>query len=80
MANRDVILGGQCVTVAGDVKDISVVLHHTVKGEPEVRIKLMKMSKSYQWEISAEGPDPGAVLLRLENVDKELRLKYGSDE
>lgn len=74
------VIDGKDVRVEGDVANINLMIHRTISDSPEIRVKLSKMSKGYQWEISAEGPDPGALLIRLENVDKELRLKFGSEE
>ncbi len=44
-------------------------------------IKLMKMSKGYQWEIKLlDFEKDKDVIKRLENIDKELREKYGEND
>ncbi len=48
--------------------------------EQKESIKLMKMSKGYQWEIKiVEKKIDSAEITRLEIIDKELREKYGDD-
>ena len=41
----------------------------------EESIKLLKMSKGYNWEIKILGID----LDRLESIDKQLRERYGKE-
>ena len=46
--------------------------------EQKDTIKLMKMSKGYQWEIKIiieDGKDE-AALARLKDIDEKLRKKY----
>jgi len=49
-------------------------------------VKLMKMSKGYNWEIKLLGrdEDDGELkeehLKRLEEIDKSLREKYGDEK
>jgi hypothetical protein len=45
--------------------------------EQKERVKLIKMSKGYNWEISLLGP-PEEMLERLEKINKELEEKYGA--
>ena len=79
MSEEKVItIDGQEVKIGGDVESVRVTLNRTVKDPPEVRVKLSKMSKGYQWEISADGPDPKAVLSLIENTDHELTEKYAT--
>ena len=48
-------------------------------------VKLMKMSKGYQWEIKVHIEDredlrgTEEALKKIEDIDKELREKYGDD-
>lgn len=54
------------------------------KTEQKEYIKLMKMSKGYQWEIKVLAYDSEVglglgELKRLEFIDGELKLKYGSE-
>lgn len=53
--------------------------------EPESRddtleVKLMKMSKGYQWEITFAGTDEAEVLKRIASVDSKLREQYQGGE
>jgi len=41
-----------------------------------VKIKLMKMSKGYQWEITYEGEDVDIVIARIVDVDTKLKAQY----
>jgi len=60
-------------------KETVLHLHKTIKEEREVRIKLSKMSKGYQWEISTEGPDPDAVISHLRDTDAKLRQYFATE-
>jgi len=44
--------------------------------DPRVKVKLMKMSKGYQWEISISGDDPAACVQELRDTDRELSELY----
>ena len=57
--------------------ETKVVLHHTIKDDDKVRVKLSKMSKGYQWEISTEAPTVTDAMILLGNADRELRDKFG---
>ena len=46
------------------------------QGEP-LRIKLMKMSKGYQWEVSCAGSDMAEILSKIRAADAILQKEYG---
>ena len=47
------------------------------KGEPRTKVKLMKMSKGYQWEISVNDVDDANVCVdEVHATDKKLRELY----
>ena len=47
---------------------------------PPRKVKLMKMSKGYQWEIScAEGADFETILEDIKKADAILKIMYGND-
>ena len=49
--------------------------------EQKEKVKLMRMSKGYQWEISLLGnPLDDAVMKRLTEIDSKLRETYGGGE
>jgi len=54
-------------------------MHQWVKDD-SIKVKLMKMSKGYQWEITYENTDDVKLLARLATVDAKLRADYGSVE
>jgi len=51
--------------------------YHKWLKDDTVKVKLMKMSKGYQWEITYEGEDTDKVLARINEADTKLRLEYG---
>ena len=54
--------------------------YHKWLKDDTIKIKLMKMSKGYQWELTCEGEDTNAVAMRLKEADDRLRLDYGNTE
>ena len=57
------------VVVSGDI-------HHIYDKSDTVKIKLMKMSKGMQWELTYEGEDLDAVIAKLKEADEKLRVIY----
>ena len=57
------------VIVSGDI-------HHIYDKNDTIKIKLMKMSKSMQWELTYEGEDVDAVIAKLKEADEKLRAIY----
>jgi hypothetical protein len=47
---------------------------------PNVRIKLTKNTKGYQWEISVADEEVSAALLMTEHADNWLRKHYGTTD
>ena len=45
-----------------------------------IKVKLMKMSKGYQWEISVEEPTIAGAIKKIEVIDQELRELYEKEE
>lgn len=43
-------------------------------------IKLMKMSKGYNWEIRVIDDDIEKQMERLERIDKELKARYNQED
>lgn len=46
---------------------------------PNVRIKLIRNTKGYGWEISVAGDDVGPVAYDLKAADDWLRETYGTE-
>ncbi len=40
-------------------------------------IKISKMSKGYNWEISVRGKDKETILKELQEIDERIRKTYG---
>ena len=47
--------------------------------EPRVKVKLMKMSKGYQWEISVNGENTDECADEAHATDLKLRDLYPDD-
>ena len=54
-------------------------LHQWVK-EDTRKVKLMKMSKGYQWEITYEHTDNDALLATISDLNAKLKVEYGEQE
>lgn len=50
------------------------IQYHQWLRDNTVKIKLMKMGKGYQWEISCEGVNDEEVIERIRKVDQQLRF------
>lgn len=48
--------------------------------EQKEQLKLMKMSKGYNWEIKLVGDINHVQLNRLDEINEQMRAKYGSNE
>ena len=55
---------------------MEIQMHQWVK-EDTRKVKLMKMSKGYQWEITYENTDNDALLAQIKDLDTKLRNEYG---
>jgi len=44
--------------------------------EPACRVKLMKMSKAWQWEISCSGEDFPTVIRKIDEANEILKQRY----
>ncbi len=51
----------------------------TINSEPRCKVKLMKMSKGYQWEISVFGDDAGECAKEAHLTDNDLKELYPAD-
>ena len=54
-------------------------MHQWVK-EDTRKVKVMKMSKGYQWEITYESTDNDALLKEIKDLDQKLRAEYSEPE
>jgi len=55
--------------------DEQIEYHKWLK-DNTIKVKLSKMSKSYQWELTYEGEDIDAVIAKLKEADEKLRVIY----
>lgn len=51
----------------------------TITSEPANKVKLMKMSKGYQWEITVSGEDLDKCVDDAHLADLRLRETYPND-
>lgn len=55
------------------------VIHHHLSGEDPVRIKLIKNTKGYSWEISVAEVNPDTALARLQELEGRVRATFGNE-
>ena len=53
------------------------VVHRYLPNEDPVRIKLIKNTKGYSWELSVAGRDPEAALALLQDLEQKVRETFG---
>ena len=53
------------------------ILHRYLSDEDPVRIKLIKNTKGYSWEISVADQDAEQALARLREVEARVKDQYG---
>jgi hypothetical protein len=56
------------------------VLHRHLAGEDPVRLKLIKNTKGYSWEISVAEKDPEAALSAIQDLEQRVKAAFGSAE
>ncbi len=56
------------------------VLHRHLAGEDPVRLKLIKNTKGYSWEISVAEKDPQAALSVIQDLEQRVKAAFGSTE
>lgn len=54
--------------------------YHKWLKDDTIKIKLMKMSKGYQWELTYEGEDINKIIQVLKDADTELKKEYNKEE
>jgi len=55
------------------------IQHHKWLKDDTIKVKLMKMSKGYQWEITYEGENDEAVLRRIKDMETNLRKEFSGE-
>ena len=56
------------------------VLHRHLAGEDPVRLKLIKNTKGYSWEISVAEKDPQAALSVIQDLEQRVKAAFGNTE
>jgi hypothetical protein len=56
------------------------VLHRYLAGEDPVRLKLIKNTRGYSWEISVSEQDPEQALSLLQEVEQKVKAAFGDAE
>lgn len=52
---------------------------HVLIQTPKVHVKLIKNTRGYNWEISVRDDYEAVVMKKVEEIDKEMRRKYGDE-
>lgn len=55
------------------------VLHRYLPNEDPVRVKLIKNTKGYSWEIAVAERDPDTALATLRDLEERVRHQFGED-
>ena len=55
------------------------IIHQHLANEDPVRVKLIKNTKGYSWEISVAEPDPNTALTTLRDIEERIRTEYGQE-
>ena len=55
------------------------VLHRYLPGEERVRLKLIKNTKGYSWEISVAEVNPEAALSVLQDLEQRVKAVFGGN-
>ena len=53
------------------------IIHQYLSNEDPIRLKLIKNTKGYSWEISVAEPDPETALATLRDVEARVRTEFG---
>ena len=53
------------------------VLHRYLPGEDPVRLKLIKNTKGYSWEISVAEKDPETALSVIQELEQKVKAEFG---
>ena len=75
---KTIIIDKREVEVPESCEEVRLHLHRTISDPIDARIKLLKMSKGYQWEVAIEGPDASEVITKLNEIDAQLREKFSA--
>ena len=56
------------------------IIHKWEKADPTKKVKLIKQSKGYAWEITYENLDNVELMRQIQLLDAELRIKFKGEE
>lgn len=54
--------------------------HSWEKTVEQVKVKLEKNSKGFNWEVSYSGDDADAVLKTIQETNEKLQVAFGGDQ
>ena len=57
-----------------------VILHKYGKAPEPCKVKLIKQSKTWAWEISIQGDNFDDMLQKINDVNETMKLRYGNME
>ncbi len=53
------------------------IVHRYLANEDPVRVKLIKNTKGYSWEIAVAEPDPDTALATLRDLEQKVKAEFG---
>jgi hypothetical protein len=56
------------------------VFHRHLSGEDPIRLKLIRNTKGYSWEIGVADTDAEAALSRLRELEQKVRTEFGRED
>jgi len=56
------------------------IIHQFLANEDPVRVKLIKNTKGYSWEIAVADPNPDMALARLRELEQKVRAEFGTTD
>ena len=62
-----------------EASGVSRVIYEWVKSEPTKKVKLLKMSKGFNWEITFEDTDNEKLLSEIKSINAALQAEYGGE-
>ena len=60
--------------------EVKEIIHHWEKADPTKKVKLIKQSKGYAWEITYENLDNVELMRQIQLLDSQLREKFKAEE
>ena len=70
--------GNSALDVAGPISPTGLnVVHRYLPNEDPVRLKLIKNTKGYSWEIAVAERDPDTAIAVLQDLEQRVKAEFG---